>query len=154
MSGQKPVFPPKNVPHLVEALAGYGRQVIVDAGHGVTEFNQPLLERVDQVVVCIRPERLALASSKRLIAYLKEIMLPTAILHAVLLDFGQSIAPPQSALEQYIGHKLLDSIRIKRQHMVQEANGGQALVIANPKSPLPKSFARLSKKLLTAESSF
>lgn len=147
--GGETVAEPQHTPHLVEAVGQTGKQVIIDAGRGITPLNQPLLERADQVVVCTRPERLGLEATKTLVEKLEEIVFPTTEVHIMMLNFDGTQVPAES-IEKYLGHKLIGAVQVTPQQMAKAVNRGLSLIQAYGESNLPKAFADAAKILLAA----
>lgn len=150
LSGEHKVLVNDQIPHLSEALLRSGSQVVVDGGLGINSINQPLLERADHVVVCVRPERLAVSGAKPLLAELENIILPTAEVHLLLMDFGQGSQLPVKAVETYLGRKISQKITIPIQQMAGAVNKAKPLVMVFPDSSLPADFAKLSKTFVDA----
>ncbi len=148
LSGELLTLTSEHIPHLAEALLRSGSQVLVDAGLGVTDLNRPLLERADHLVICIKPERIAVAAAKPLLTYLNEIILPTAEIHVLVIDFGQGTPLPTKAVETYLGHKISHKITIPPQKMANAVNKAKPLVMVYPDSSLPSDFTKMTELLL------
>ena len=148
LDGTQVVAEPKQIPHLCDAFARCGRQVIVDSGLGISPTNRPLLERADHIVVCLKPERLAVAGAKALLTRLDDLILPTTTIHVLMLDFESATRIPQQAIEKFLNRKLLDLIQISSQQMAQAVNRGHPLVKHFSDTALPKSFAQVAKALV------
>ncbi len=146
----RPASDPKQITHLADALARSGRQVMIDAGCGISPLNTPLLERSDHIVVVLKPERLSIAAAKTLINHLDSIALPTTTIHPLLLDFSEGAPIPRAAIEKFIGRKIIDSIQISAQQMTQAVNRGLPLVKVHSDTSLPKSFSVVAKALVAA----
>ena len=139
---------PKHIPHLFDALSHSGRQVLIDAGSGISSVNQPLLERVDHVVICLKPERVSVSGARSLLKRLEEIALPTTSIHLLLFDLGPTPQIPQQALEKYLGQKFLTLIQVSDQQMSQASDRGRPLVDLYPQTKIIKSFALVAKSLV------
>ena len=150
LSGEHAVLSSEQIPHLTEALLRSGSQVIVDAGLGVTALNRPLLERADHIVLCLRPERVAVSSTKPLLSYLSEIILPTTEIHVLLMDFGQTAQLPTKGVETYLSHKILHKISVSAQKMAAAVNKAKPLVMVFPESDLPNEFLTVAQTFVDA----
>lgn len=149
ITDQNTVAEPQHTPHLVEAVGLTGKQVIFDGGRGITPLNRPVIERADQIVVCTRPERLGLEATKVLLEQLDDIILPTTLVHTMMMNFDGTHVAAES-IEKYINHKLIGAVQVTPQQMAKAVNRGLALVQAYGDTPLPRAFAEVAKTILAA----
>jgi CheY-like chemotaxis protein len=135
---------------IIQALIGSGRYLVADVGRGVTTMTLPILKLADEIIVCLRPERVALSAARQLLRQLQESVLPQATLRAVLLDFMGNANLPRSAIEEFLGHPLLAVIPVYPQEMVQSVNKSVPLVRLFPKAKTTTLFRQLALQLARA----
>lgn len=147
IDGEHPIMGEKHLPHLVEAMHGRGQTILIDGGTGVHAGNRSVLERADQIVVCVRPDRVSLSSARNLIKSLDDIMLPTCLLHGLLISFGSSASLPKEKVEAFIGTGLAGSVQIPTVLMAKAVNSGRPIVAFEPESDTTKQFRQLTEKV-------
>lgn len=150
LDNAQPQFDAEDVPALADALQQAGRTVIVDCGVGLTTLNRPILERADQIVICTRPSRIALAGTRSLYAALDDLIMPTASVDVLMVTFDSDIPIPAERVEQYLGQKLLDSLSFPKEKVAKAANSGKPLVAAFPKEGFIQKFSDIAQKVTFA----
>lgn len=148
-NNQRPVLEAEQMPYLARALQTVGGYVVMDLGHGITPTNQPILENLDRVVVCLRPERIAISAAKQLLTTLVRLA-PRATIHVLMLEFGTGGTLPRKAVENFIGHGLSAEAVIAPLDMAQAVNGGKALVEAVPTAEAARVFRQLAHQILAS----
>ncbi|MEM8857462.1 MAG: response regulator [Chloroflexota bacterium] len=136
-----------HLPPLVEAMHSSGQSIIVDGGRGIHRGNSAALERADQIVVVTSPDRVSLASARQLIKSLNNLMLPTCILHVLLISFGASPDLPQEKVEKYLDSKIIDFVKVPSAKMSATVNGGKPLVGSDSSDPLTAQFIKLAQEV-------
>ena len=149
LAGEMDLLSAKHQPNLVEAMHARGESIIVDGGKGVHEGNREVLERADQIVICVRPDRISLASARHLVKAVNEIMLPTCLLHVVLVAFGPNPKLPQDKIEAFIGAELTANIQIPLGVMAKSANSGKPIILSDPEGEATRQFRMLAEKVAT-----
>lgn len=150
VNNQRPTLEVEQMPYFTEALQPIGGQIVLDLGHGITSINQPIFERLDQLVVCLRPERVAISAAKQLLASLGRILPSTAQTHVLMLEFGQGAALPRKAVENFIGHPLHFELIISPLDMLQAVNSAKPLVQSAPTAEATRTFRKLAHQLIPA----
>src|SRR5690606_30754422 len=94
-----------------------------------------------QVLVCLKPERIAILAAKHLMAQIDRQGLAGqgSPIHALMLVFGSRTELPQSAIEEFLGHSLVGMVTVSGKEINQAVNeataitriapGGQAAVV-------------------------
>lgn len=139
---------PQQVLEIFETLTQPGRFVVVDCGQGVTAVNRPVIEQADQILVCIRPERVALASAKQFLPQLQETLFPHTQLHSILLDFKNQTSVPRQAIEGFLGYPLAAVITMKPQDLSRAVNKSIPFVQANPEAQATALIAQLAQQVV------
>ena len=148
---QRPVLEPPQMPYVVQALQRLGGQVVMDLGHGITPLNQPLIEHLHHLVVCLRPERVAISSAKLLLAHIGRLMPDSAQVHVLMLEFGQSPPLPRKAVENFIGRDLTFELTISSLDMLQAVNSAKPLVQSAPTAEASRTFRKLAHQFIPAQ---
>ena len=147
IDAELPIMGEKHLPHLVEAMHNTGKSIIVDGGRGIHEGNRSVLERADQIVVCARPDRISMANARQLIKSLNDLILPTCLVHTLLIGFGPSPKLPEEKVKSYLNTSLAGNIQIPVAELAKSVNEGKPIVINSPDSELTKQFRTLAEKV-------
>lgn len=149
-NGRFPILSTEQTSALIETVMQSSDYVVVDMGNLYHESQQAILDMANHLMVCFPPERVALATTKRLIEHIQMQILPMTELHAVLFDMQTGVALPQNAVESFLGHPVMGTVSVSRKEMAQAVNRGASLVEAYPKSPLVGRFRELVQQFMTA----
>lgn len=122
--------------------------IVVDAGRAVTAANQPILAHADQIIVCLRPERVALAAARQLFIYWRHSPFAQTPLHPVMFDFLGSREIPQEAIEGYLGQALTLIIPVQMPQFIAASNKGIPLIELHRDSDLATLFGQLAQKIV------
>ena len=133
---------------ILDTLIKSGQNVVADISHTMLETQRRVLERADRIVVVFSPERVALASAKRLLQHLPELMAPQAMMRAVIFDVGNRMNLPQKAVETYLNHPIHTIIPIALDELTQTANKGSILVGSYPDGKTANCFYQLANQLV------
>jgi CheY-like chemotaxis protein len=136
---------------ILDVLLAQSKFVVVDLGQGVDTAVSPVIDRADELVLCILPERVSLAAARRQLAYLKGRIFPGTTLHAVILDFNTGVKLPPNSVSQFLHHPISAYIEIKPAEMTTAVNKGQTLVQTYPDANASRLIQKLAQKLSTAK---
>lgn len=148
--GTHPTFSREQLEAVCKTVAKPNSYLIVDAGRGVSEQTTPILEKADQILVCLRAERVALASARRLMVLWQKALISTANIHPIIIDFNHNREIPQPAIESYLGRPLHGIVPINANEMAQSVNKGIPLVQLIENSATAYQFKQLAQKIVTA----
>ena len=123
---------PEQTANILRPLIKQGHQLIIDCGHELTPVIESVLAQADQIIVCLRPERVALANARQLLAHLHKIAPEETQVRAVIFDFSGLMAIPHEALERFLNHSLMAILPIPPSDMNQAVNKSIPLVQLNP----------------------
>lgn len=147
---QVPLGPrPLNI--LLDHLLDESEHVVIDLGQRADEQVRPLLQRAHHILVCLRPERLAIQATKQLVSFLQDQLKAPERLHALMVDFNTGISLPRPAVENFLGFPLLDVVPIYPEEMAHAVNNGQPLVRCRPMSPASQKFKGLAMQFRTVD---
>jgi DNA-binding response OmpR family regulator len=147
---QRPTLEAAQMPFVAEALQRLGGHIVLDLGHGLTSFNQPIIEQLDQLVICLRPERVAISAAKQVLSYIGRVLPSTAKIHILMLEFGQGSPLPRKAVENFIGAELDGELTISTLDMLQAVNSAKPLVQSAPTAEATRIFRKLAHQLIPA----
>lgn len=88
--------------NLVLDTLQHGQYVVADLGSGINDVTMPIIERADQIVLCLRPERIALISARHLLKSLQKHTKND--IRLVMIDVQGGI--PKESTERFIGHPI------------------------------------------------
>ena len=119
--------------------------IIADLGSGINDVTLPAIERADQIVLCLRPERIALISTRHLLKSLQEHTQND--IHLVITEVDGGI--PIEAAERFVGRPISTVIPYAKE-MANAVNKGMPFVSLYPKAPITLLFRKFVKKLVRA----
>jgi DNA-binding response OmpR family regulator len=122
---------------------------VVDLGSSLNEVARSAIELADHIVVCLRPERIALVAARQIITHLHETIFPHTVLHVVMIDFGPGTNLPQTAVEGFLGYPVTATIQIPRAEMAQSVNKAKPLIYLSAKTQAGTSFRQFAQQLQT-----
>lgn len=139
---------PEQTPSLLRPLIKPGHQLIIDCGHQLTPVVESVLAQANQIIVCLRPERVALANARQLLEHLHEIAPPEAQVRAIIFDFSALMAIPHQALEKFLSHPLTAVLPMPPAEMNQAVNKSIPLVQLNPHGKAAILIRQIAQKLV------
>ena len=122
---------------------------VVDLGYQSTEVTKEVIGLSRHVVICIQPERIAISSCKELLRDLRRYPHLESSVHIVLLGSQEGSGLPQSAIEQFLGHRMAAVVPHKPVEMVQAVNRGAPYVRQFPHSEIANVYRTLANLLVT-----
>jgi CheY-like chemotaxis protein len=150
LSGKPPRLQPEQVQNLLQPLIKPDHHLIIDCGHQLTPVIEAVLARSNQIIVCLRPERVALANARHLLEHLHEISPPETRVRAVIFDFTGQMAIPHEALEKFLNHPLTAILPVSPAEMNQAVNKSIPLVQINPQSKATILIRQIAQQLIKA----
>lgn len=141
---------PEQIPNLLRPLIKPGHHLVIDCGHELTAVIESVLAESNQVIVCLRPERVALANARQLLAHLHKISSVDAHVRAVIFDFSGQMAIPHDALEKFLNHPLMAILPVPPAEMNQAVNKSIPLVQLNPHAKAAILIRQMAQQLAQA----
>lgn len=132
----------------VMTLRRPGHAVVIDAGRGITAEKIAFIKRANQIILCMRPERVALATTKIMLGQWLHAGLPPANLFLVLVDFWGGREIPARAVEGYLGRPLSAIIPVSLQELTQAVNKGVPLIELYENGKTAERFKELALRLV------
>lgn len=151
IDGRYPIISGTQAATILTEVAKSTQATVVDLGNNFTDVSRSTLEMADQIVLCLRPERIALVSARQLLSHFKKILFPHTEIHLVLLDFssgGNNL--PKTAVEGFLGYPVKATIHIPPREMAQTANKAKPLVTLSAQSEASMALRQFALQLKKA----
>ncbi len=146
---QRPLLTAVQCTSLISQLTQPGRHVILDLGCGLRSAYRPILERADHVIICLRPERIALSTAKMLLQQLTPLLRPHTQRSTLVITFKDTATLPQEAIENFLGTPLLATITLDPKEISRSVSKGLPLIQVAPDSEAAHTFRQIAHKLTT-----
>lgn len=145
-----PRLQPEQIQNLLQPLIKPNHHLIIDCGHQLTPNIEAVLTRSNQIIVCLRPERVALANARHLLEHLHEISPSETVVRAVIFDFTGQMAIPHEALEKFLNHPLTAILPVSPAEMNQAVNKSIPLVQLNAHAKAALLIRQIAQQLIKA----
>ncbi len=141
---------PEQTPNLLRPLLKPNAHLVVDCGHELTPVVDSVLAQATQIIVCLRPERVALANARQLLDHLHRIAPNEAQVRAVIFDFSGQMAIPRESLEKFLNHPVTAILPVSPAEMNHSVNKSTPLVQLNPQAKAAMLIRQLAKQIVKA----
>ncbi|MFZ1400628.1 MAG: response regulator [Candidatus Promineifilaceae bacterium] len=141
---------PEQTSSLLLPLLKPEHHLVVDCGHQLTAVVESILAQANQIIVCLRPERVALANARHLLEYLRQIAPKQTQVRAIIFDFSGQMAIPHEALEKYLNHPLTAVLPVSPAEMNQAVNKSVPLVQLNPHAKAAILIRQIAQQMVKA----
>lgn len=149
LNGRLPHLSGPQTAVLMTTLNQTNQFVVADLGIHTNEIGRAVLPLADHVLVCLRPERIALSTARQLLTHLKEALPAATTLNALMLDFNdKKVQLPQTAVEGFLNHPLLATISIPSAELTRAVNQAKPVVQLNAQAETNKQFRQLARQLI------
>lgn len=149
LNGRLPHLSGPQTAVLMTTLNQTNQFVVADLGIHTNEIGRAVLPLADHVLVCLRPERIALSTARQLLTHLKEALPAATTLNALMLDFNdKKVQLPQTAVEGFLNHPLLATISIPSAELTRAVNQAKPVVQLNAQAEINKQFRQLARQLI------
>jgi CheY-like chemotaxis protein/MinD-like ATPase involved in chromosome partitioning or flagellar assembly len=148
MTRDLPILESAEALQLVKTLRENGRCVVADVGRGLNPLSRTLLPHASEIVICLRPDRVAILAAKQLIRFLHNELGEDAPIYLLLLSFTGRSNFPVPIIEDFIGHTILDELIIDAQEVTRAVNKGLPLVRINEEAPVAVKFREIAGALI------
>ena len=124
----------ETVSKLLEAMAANSSYLVVDCGNQLLPFLKPIVERADDVILCLRPERLSLTVARERIQAMQDIMMSRAKIRPLVMDFSGHMNVPREGIEKFLGTKITAVVPITAKEMNLAVSKSKPIVQLNPQA--------------------
>ena len=148
IDGRYPMLSGSQGAAILTELSQSAQATVVDLGSSFNEVSRSTLEMSDQIVLCLRPERIALVAARQLLSHFKKILFPQTEIHLVLMDFSNGGTNlPKTAVEGFLGYPVKATIPIPPREMAQTANKAKPLVTLSAQSEASMAFRQFAQEM-------
>lgn len=133
---------------ILGALKVSNRCVVADLGRDLSDVTSAALWQADQVIVCLRPERVALSSARRLLRHIREMVRAGVAIRPMILGSTGGMQLPKDAAEKYLGYRVAGIIPALPREMNQALNQGAAFAQLYPNTKVAKWFRWFARQLV------
>ncbi|NHZ72255.1 MAG: hypothetical protein GWP17_04110 [Aquificales bacterium] len=148
IDGRYPIISGSQASTILMSLSQSTQVTVVDLGSTFNEISRSTLELADQIVICLRPERLALVAARQLLSQLKKTVFPHTEIHVALMDFSSGGANlPKTAVEGFLGYPVKITAAIPPREMAQSANKAKPLVTLSANSEASMALRQFAHQL-------
>lgn len=149
IDGRYPTLSSPQASTMLHTLSQTRQTIIVDLGNTFNEIARNTVETADRIVICLRPERIALVAARQLITQLKKIRFPQTAIDVVLMDFsGGTVNLPKTAVEGFLGYPISMTIVISSREMAHAVNKAKPLVTLNKESKASRAFQQFAQQFV------
>jgi CheY-like chemotaxis protein/MinD-like ATPase involved in chromosome partitioning or flagellar assembly len=141
---------PEQIQNLLQPLIKPNHHLVIDCGHELNPVTESVLAQTNQIIVCLRPERVALANAHHLLEHLHEISPPETLVRAIIFDFSNQMTIPHEALEKFLNHPLMAILPVSPTEMNQSVNKSIPLVQFNPHAKAAILIRQIAQQLIKA----
>ena len=148
IDGRYPILSGSQAAAILTELSHSTQATVVDLGSSFNEVSRSTLEMSNQIVLCLRPERIALVAARQLLSHFKKILFPHTEIHLALMDFSNGGTNlPKTAVEGFLGYPVKETIQIPPREMAQAANKAKPLVTLSAQSEASMAFRQFAQQL-------
>lgn len=145
-----PALQPEQTQNLLQPLIKPGHHLVIDCGHELTAVVESILAQSNQIIVCLRPERVALANARHLLEHLHQITTQKTQVRAIIFDFSAQMNIPHESLEKFLDHPLMAILPVSPAAMNQAVNKSIPLVQLNPHAKAAILIRQIAQQLVKA----
>lgn len=134
---------------LVRGLRTVGRPAIFDLGSGFTPLVSRLQREMDQMVLVVEPNPVALTMAREILHELEvEGASGNGVVHVVVINRAQpTMQTPWHEVEHMLGHEIRAIISVAHDLAFQSARTGVPMVIHQPSAVVSSQIIKLSEEL-------
>lgn len=134
---------------VVKHLRSLARNVILDLGPGIAKHTVRLAKDIDQIVVVVEPNRIALSMARELLKELETMGVGRGHSNVVIVNRTQSnLQIPWQEAEQILSHEMLGVIGPAPDLAYQAADAGFPMVLFQPTAMFATQIAKLTEELI------
>ena len=148
LSRDLPILEPEETLQLVAALRESRRCVVADVGRGLNPMSRVILPYATEVIACLRPDRVAILATKRLVRFFSEQVGDQIPLRLLLISFTGKSNFPLPVIEDFVGHPIAAELIIDAQEVTRAVNKGLPLVRIDEQAEVAVKFKELAHLLI------
>jgi pilus assembly protein CpaE len=133
---------------IVRHLRTLARSVLLDLGPGLNRVSARILQDIDQLVIAVEPNRIALTLARDIMGEVEQIGLSQSRVNIVLINRAQSsLQIPWQEAEQILNHEMTAIISPAPELAFQAAEAGFPIILFQPNSIVANQFAKLAEEV-------
>jgi pilus assembly protein CpaE len=141
---------PEAASTVVKALRIMGSPSVYDLGSGLNAINTRLQREMDQVILVVEPNPVALVMARDMLQEMEPPGSTTGRIHIVVVNRVQSsVQTPWHEIEQSLGHELRSIIPAAHDQIFQAVRAGAPIVTSQPSLPISTQIIKLADELST-----
>ncbi len=135
---------------VIRSLRTMGRPAIFDLGSSLTTTVSRLQREMDQIILVVEPNPVALAMSREMLSDLQPGGTSSGRVHIVVVNRSQSnVQTPWHEIEQMLGQELRAIISAAHDQLFQTARSAVPVVVAQPNAVISSQIMKLAEDLNT-----
>jgi pilus assembly protein CpaE len=139
---------PDSAAMIIRHLRTLGRSLLIDLGTGINRVSARLMQDLDQLVLTVEPNRVALTLAREILHEVEQIGLAQARVNIVLINRTQSsLQVPWQEAEQILNHEMTAIISPAPELAFQAAEAGFPIVLFQPTSIVASQFTKLAEEI-------
>jgi DNA-binding response OmpR family regulator len=141
---------PESAAMIVRHLRTLSHTVLLDLGSGLNHLNARLLPELDQLTLCVEPNRVSLNIAREILHEIEQTGLTASHVNIVLINRTQSTMQiPWQEAEQILGHEMTAIISPAPELAFQAAEAGFPIILYQPNSIVASQFNKLAEEMST-----
>ncbi len=142
---------PETAAAIVAQLGMLARFVFLDLGAGLSPIAVRLLQEMDQLILAVEPNRVALALARALLQEVEQYAFSQSRAHVVLISRTQSsLQIPWQEAEQMLSHEIAAVISPMPELAFQATEANAPLILLQPNSLVANQYTKLAESLAHA----
>jgi DNA-binding response OmpR family regulator len=144
---------PDSAAMIVRHLRALCRVVLLDLGSGLNRLTARLLQEIDELMLAVEPNRVALTLARDILHEVEQIGLSHNRVNVVLINRTQSsLQIPWQEAEQILSHEMTAIISPAPELAFQASEAGFPIVQFQPSSIVANQFSKLSEEIASDRS--
>lgn len=141
-------FPAETASAIVRSMRSLGTPAVYDLGAGLTSVSARVHKDMDQLILVVEPNPVALAMAKEMLNDLEPDGANKSRIHLVVVNRVQSsVQTPWHEIEHALGHELRAIIPASHDQVFQAMRAAVPVVVSQPGIPMSTQIVKLAEDL-------
>ena len=133
---------------IIQTLAKSSQYIVIDCSNQMAPFLQPIIRQANEIVLCLRPERLSLTIAKERVKSIQELISEQSKIRPLVIDFSGHMNVPKEGIEKFLGMKLTAVIPLTAKEMNLAVSKSKPIVQLNPQAKPSILFRQLAQQMV------
>ena len=133
---------------IIQSLAKVSQYIVIDCSNQMAPFLKPIIGQANEIVLCLRPERLSLTIAKERVKSLKELISEQSTIRPLVIDFSGHMNVPKEGIEKFLGMQLTAVIPLTAKEMNLAVSKSKPIVQLNPQAKPSILFRQLAQQMV------